>query len=742
MVGTAPPRLRFRAPQCGASLPGGAIAVQQREGKRYLQRPAAAWIGGRESGQLCCPLQPVPDGVGVDEDRPRAGLQVAAAVEHRPYRLQDLAARRLERDGDALVQGRARQRIAVERALGQQRVGGDRTGRLRPGPGGAHPGQGRGGGLAGATEAVDHGTGDDRPLTALVAHSFGRRRQVVLPAEHGDQLLRVHADEDLAAQRPGRPAYGGVRGVDPGRRRPHQYDHRAHRPPAQGGGAAGEFLGPFTAYQGVDHERLQPGVPRAAVLGVARVDVRRGERDLTAELHDREVQRLLVVGLGDGVDVVLDDVDGDLDQVDRLLQGDRADQLTGRGTEDLTGQPGRSAGVAAPLDERRHAGLGHERDPRPLVGGHVAEPGQLLVHAGDGLGGQRPRRTLQPPEGCLGRRAMAHPGPHDRQRVTRPAVGESEPVSLPPEGTVEVTRPGAGRAVPLAVVISCAVVVAVLGIGVRTSFAPLLRLDAAVLDALYAGDNRPKALNVLLQLLTAPGGTVVRVVLFLPVLVLLLRRRAWWTAAWVSVTILGIGPLTRLLKDFFGRVRPPYAQGGARLDSLSFPSGHSSGIATLVMVGLLLAWPLLSAHARRWAALAGAALVVLVGLTRMWLGVHYPSDVLAGWALGIAWTLFTALLFDALPGGRAALSGGGAAPPRMTGLRQHVVLAPDAGPLGPRLRTARPRPRGGPGRGAPSAGPRTPGRSGHCCESPPTGSLRAPVTGGIRTARSTWWPWS
>jgi len=261
-------------------------------------------------------------------------------------------------------------------------------------------------------------------------------------------------------------------------------------------------------------------------------------------------------------------------------------------------------------------------------------------------------------------------------------------VSLPPDGTVEVTRPRAGRAVPLAVVISCAVVVAVLGIGVRTSFAPLLRLDAAVLDALYAGDNRPKALNVLLQLLTAPGGTVVRVVLFLPVLVLLLRRRAWWTAAWVSVTILGIGPLTRLLKDFFGRVRPPYAQGGARLDSLSFPSGHSSGIATLVMVGLLLAWPLLSAHARRWSVLAGAALVVLVGLTRMWLGVHYPSDVLAGWALGIAWTLFTALLFDALPGGRAALSGGGAAPPRMTGLRQHVVLAPDDGSLGPLLRIA------------------------------------------------------
>jgi undecaprenyl-diphosphatase len=51
----------------------------------------------------------------------------------------------------------------------------------------------------------------------------------------------------------------------------------------------------------------------------------------------------------------------------------------------------------------------------------------------------------------------------------------------------------------------------------------------------------------------------------------------------------------------------------------------------------------------------GAALVVLVGLTRMWLGVHYLSDVVGGWSFGLAWTLGTALAFGAFPGGRAAL---------------------------------------------------------------------------------------
>ena len=98
------------------------------------------------------------------------------------------------------------------------------------------------------------------------------------------------------------------------------------------------------------------------------------------------------------------------------------------------------------------------------------------------------------------------------------------------------------------------------------------------------------AMNDLLQVLTAPGLSWFRFVVFVPVLVLLVRRRAWWTAAWLITAIGLIGPLNTLLKNYFGRVRPDFAQGGARLDSLSFPSGHSSGIATLVTVALVLAW--------------------------------------------------------------------------------------------------------------------------------------------------------
>jgi membrane-associated phospholipid phosphatase len=230
-------------------------------------------------------------------------------------------------------------------------------------------------------------------------------------------------------------------------------------------------------------------------------------------------------------------------------------------------------------------------------------------------------------------------------------------VNVPPDGDAALTRRRAARAAPAAVISAagCLVVLALLGAGVRADFGPQLRLDGDVSEALYVGDDRAGALGGLLELLTAPGSWWFRAVVFFPVLVLLLRRRLWWTAAWMASAVVLVGPITSLLKEYFGRVRPDFAEGGARLDSLSYPSGHASGIATLVSVGLILAWPLLAARARHWALAGGVLLVVLVGLTRMWLGVHFLSDVVGGWSLGVAWSLLTALVFGAFAEGRAAL---------------------------------------------------------------------------------------
>jgi membrane-associated phospholipid phosphatase len=230
-------------------------------------------------------------------------------------------------------------------------------------------------------------------------------------------------------------------------------------------------------------------------------------------------------------------------------------------------------------------------------------------------------------------------------------------VEVPPDGAVAVTRTRTRGPAGITVgcLAACLVLLALLGAGVRSGFGPLLRLDATVSQAFYAGDDRAAGLDGLLEVLTAPGLSWVRFLVFLPVLVWLLGQRLWRTAAWVVTAVVLVAPLTSMLKEYFGRIRPAFEEGGARYESLSFPSGHSSGIATLVAVALVLAWPLLSASARRWCLGAGVALVLLVGLTRMWLGVHYLSDVVGGWSFGLAFTLGTALLFGALPGGRAAL---------------------------------------------------------------------------------------
>jgi undecaprenyl-diphosphatase len=217
--------------------------------------------------------------------------------------------------------------------------------------------------------------------------------------------------------------------------------------------------------------------------------------------------------------------------------------------------------------------------------------------------------------------------------------------------------PRAALSATAVAVLTAVLVVVLLGWAVTSRAAPLLRVDRSVADALYVGDHPAGWLDGLLQVATAPGLSVVRWVVYLPVLAWLVVRRRWWTAGWVATAVVLVTPLTAGLKDAVGRVRPQFTGGGGTYDSLSFPSGHSSGVATLVTVGLVLAWPLLGRPARRGWLAAGLALAVLVGLTRMWLGVHWLSDVVAGEALGLAWTLLVALAFGGLPGGRAALNG-------------------------------------------------------------------------------------
>ena len=89
-------------------------------------------------------------------------------------------------------------------------------------------------------------------------------------------------------------------------------------------------------------------------------------------------------------------------------------------------------------------------------------------------------------------------------------------------------------------------------------------------------------------------------------------------------------------KAFFARPRPGLWTSIAPATGYSFPSGHAMGSMTLAAVLALLAWP----TRWRWAVCGAMAFfVAMVGLSRVYLGVHYPSDILAGWAAALAWTV-------------------------------------------------------------------------------------------------------
>ncbi|WP_082575684.1 phosphatase PAP2 family protein [Lysobacter sp. Root667] len=125
---------------------------------------------------------------------------------------------------------------------------------------------------------------------------------------------------------------------------------------------------------------------------------------------------------------------------------------------------------------------------------------------------------------------------------------------------------------------------------------------------------------------------------FTLVLVYLRRFRE---ATYAAVALGGSALLNLAAKQGFARDRPSLWESIAPEHNYSFPSGHAMGSATLACVLTLLAWR----TCWRWpVAVAMAAFVTLVGLSRVYLGVHYPSDILAGWSVATAWAVAVYLI--------------------------------------------------------------------------------------------------
>jgi undecaprenyl-diphosphatase len=169
------------------------------------------------------------------------------------------------------------------------------------------------------------------------------------------------------------------------------------------------------------------------------------------------------------------------------------------------------------------------------------------------------------------------------------------------------------------------------------------RFDRATLLWIHA--HSPEWLEGPMRLMTALGYYWV-VLTLLAGAVFLFHRKGWrLSATLLLVSTVGGFLLTTLLKGVFGRARPDLFETGYTASFYSFPSGHATvAVGFYGTLTLILAYRL-SGFARWAVAACGVLLVLLIGFSRLYLGVHYPTDVLAGFLAAPLWVICVGVVY-------------------------------------------------------------------------------------------------
>jgi undecaprenyl-diphosphatase len=150
----------------------------------------------------------------------------------------------------------------------------------------------------------------------------------------------------------------------------------------------------------------------------------------------------------------------------------------------------------------------------------------------------------------------------------------------------------------------------------------------------------PKWLEEMMRDFTAIGSTGVLTLMVLAIAGFLAMTRKTHAALFVLVSVGGGVAISQTLKWVFGRPRPELVPHGAEVYTASFPSGHSMMSAVVYLtLGALLARTQSDLAVKTYVLVVAVVLTVLVGVSRVYLGVHWPTDVLAGWSLGGVWAL-------------------------------------------------------------------------------------------------------
>ena len=170
-----------------------------------------------------------------------------------------------------------------------------------------------------------------------------------------------------------------------------------------------------------------------------------------------------------------------------------------------------------------------------------------------------------------------------------------------------------------------------------------LAFDEKILQAFRSPDDPSKPIgpawvtSALLDL-TALGGPTVLALVVLAVIGFLVLQARYWTAFFVFVTAVSGEIVSFAMKGVFSRPRPSMAPHLREAFSSSFPSGHAMQSAIIYLTLGAMLMRITEGRLTKIYCCAVAMLVTfLVGVSRVWLGVHYPTDVLGGWIVGLFW---------------------------------------------------------------------------------------------------------
>lgn len=155
-------------------------------------------------------------------------------------------------------------------------------------------------------------------------------------------------------------------------------------------------------------------------------------------------------------------------------------------------------------------------------------------------------------------------------------------------------------------------------------------------------DGTPEVVTALTHL----GDTITLLLVSVALLAWLLLRGARYQAAYTAAAITGVFLISPVFKFLFDRDRPDIVEQFVHASSKSFPSGHALRSAGIYLIIYVVLAGYLSNTAKRLLFIATSAVILLTGVSRVYLGVHWPSDIVASWIIAVSWLFFckTALM--------------------------------------------------------------------------------------------------